>query len=137
MRIKPRQQETYEVLLWEYIDARRAADQALQALNKAEQKLLGFMEHNQRKTYSVSEDGFKFTATYTQRTNTQIDEKGLRKALTAKVFDRYTTRQLDRKALEKAMSDGEIDPTAVAPYVESVPGKKFVTYRMKEDKDES
>lgn len=82
-------------------------------------------------------DGLVFSATYTQRSTTQINEQGLRKALGARVFDKYTIKKLDRKAMEKAMEEGVVDPTTVAQYVEQVPGKTFLTYRVKEETDEA
>lgn len=96
------------------------------------------MEENQRKTLTYIEGDSKFTATYTQRTTNQINEKGLRKALGARVYDKFTEKKLDRKALETAMSDGVVDPSVVAKYVDQVPGKKYLTYRVKDwnDSDE-
>jgi hypothetical protein len=95
------------------------------------------MERKQRKTVTDTLDGHTFSATYTQRTTTQINEEGLRKAMGARVFNKYTIRKLDRKALEKAMGDGVVDPTLVAQYVEQVPGKTFLTYRVKEENSEA
>jgi hypothetical protein len=94
---------------------------------------LDFMEDHQRKTIAVVKDGKQFTATYTQRNTNKIDEKGLRKALSARVYDQYTKKVLDRKKLEVALSDGEVDPTVVARFVEQVPGARFLTYRVKDD----
>jgi hypothetical protein len=95
------------------------------------------MEVNQRKTVAYEEDGVKYTATYTQRTTNQINEEGLRKALTAQVYDKFTVKKLDRKALEKAMTDGEVDPVVVAKFVEQVPGKTYLTYRAKEEAEDA
>jgi hypothetical protein len=93
------------------------------------------MEKGQKKTLSYEADGKKFSATYTQRTTNQINEAGLRKAMGARTFDKYTVKKLDRKALEKAMTDGDVDPMVVAKFVEQVPGKTFLTYRAKEATD--
>lgn len=131
--INPDEQEA----LLAYIHAKRDADQANSRLETAEVKLLAVMQKHQRKTLGYKLDGTKFSATYTQRTTNQINEQGLRKALTAKVFDKFTVKKLDRKALEKAMTDGEVDPMVVAKFVEQVPGKTYLTYRMKEDEDEA
>lgn len=122
--------------LLNYIDAKRDADQANSRLTNAEAKLLGLMETKQRKTLGYTIDGTKFTATYTQRTTNQINETGLRKALTAKVFDKFTVKKLDRKALEKAMSDGDVDPLIVAKFVDQVPGKTYLTYRAKDETED-
>lgn len=121
----------------DYIDAKRDADQALSRLETLEHKLLQLMEQNKKKSLGFTIDGVKFSATYTQRTTNQIDEKGLRKALTAKVYDRFTVKKLDRKALEKAMTDGDVDPVIVAKFVEQVPGKTYLTYRSRNEEDEA
>lgn len=94
------------------------------------------MKHKQVKTAYVSAGGVKFSATYTQRTTNQINEQGLRKALGARVYDKFTTKKLDRKALETAMTDGVVDPMIVAKFVDQVPGKIYLTYRAKEEADE-
>lgn len=136
VRNRPTSEEQQAFLV--YINAKRDADQALRRLETAEVKLLQIMEKHQRKNLGYTDDGgTKFTATYTQRTTTQIDEKGLRKALGARVFDKHTVKKLDRKALEKAMSDGVVDPMVVAKFVEQVPGKTYLTYRAKKEADEA
>lgn len=94
------------------------------------------MAENRRKSLSLTMGDKQFSATYTQRTTTQINEEGLRKALGATVYDQFTVKKLDRKALEKAMTDGDIDPITVARFAEPVPGKTFVTFREKEVSDE-
>ena len=118
-----------------YIQAKQDADKAVSRLSDAEAKLLNLMENKKHKTVGFSWGGVKHTATYTQRTTNQINENGLRKALTAKVYDRFTVKKLDRKALENAMTDGEIDPVIVAKFVEQVPGKTYLTYRTKDEAD--
>lgn len=137
MQIARNTSGTERHLLLDYIDAKRDADRALRRLENAEAKLLNTMEKKQRKTFSFSIDGVKHTATYTQRSTNQIDEKGLRKALTAKVFDKYVVKKLDRKALEKAMTDGDVDPVTVAKFVQQVPGKTYLTYRTRNEEDEA
>lgn len=91
------------------------------------------MKHKQVKTAILDKGGVKFSATYTQRTTNQINEQGLRKALGARAYDKFTVKKLDRRALEQAMSDGDVDPMIVAKFVEQVPGKTFLTYRAKDE----
>jgi predicted CopG family antitoxin len=122
-----------EVLIEAYEKARKDLDLAQSRLKGVEAAILDFMEDHQRKTIAVVKDGKQFTATYTQRNTNKIDEKGLRKALSARVYDQYTKKVLDRKKLEVALSDGEVDPTVVARFVEQVPGARFLTYRVKDD----
>ena len=119
-----------------YIEAKKDADRASERLAGAEAALLEQMQEHKRKNLTLASEGLKFSATYTQRTTNEIDEAGLRKALSAPVFDKFTVKKLDRKALERAMSDGDIDPVVVAQFVQQVPGKTFVTYRVKEVEDD-
>ena len=86
------------------------------------------MEADQRKTYRWDEDGARHTLTYVQSHTTQIDEPGLRRALRAKTFDRYTKRVLDRRAMEKAMDAGDIDPVVVSRFVTLRPNKPHLKY---------
>lgn len=116
-----------------YIAAKENANLALSAVTAAEEALSEELKRRQQKSVRVVRDGQKFSATYTVRTTNVVDEKGLRKALSARIFDRYTVRKLDRKALEAAMSDGVVDPRVVAKYVEQVPGKSYLTYTVKEE----
>jgi len=119
----------------DFITKKTDADRAIRALEDAEAKLLGLMESKQIKTATQQYDGIKFSATYTQRTTHQINEQGLRKALGARAFDKFTVKKLDRKALEQAMSNGDVDPMVVAKFVDQVPGKTFLTYRAREEND--
>ena len=122
-----------EVLIEAYEKAREDVDRANARLRGVEAAILDYMEEHQRKTIAVAKDGKQFTATYTQRTTNKIDEKGLRRALSARVYDKYTTKKLDKKKLETALSDGEVDPTVVARFVEQVPGARYLTYRVKDE----
>lgn len=90
------------------------------------------MEADQRKSYRWNRDGRAYNLTYVQGHTTYVDEVGLRKALKAKVFDRYTKRVLDRKAMEAAMSNGEVDPVTVSKYVTERPKKAYLNYTDKE-----
>lgn len=114
-------------------DAKRDADTANRKLEVREMILLKLMEARRRKTIEVWDGKVKCTATYTRRNTMKINEIGLRKALTARVFDRYTVKKLDRHALEQAMGDGKVDPVVVARFVETEPGKTYVTYRVKDE----
>lgn len=122
-------------LLSNLIEARAALATAQEQLTYSEGQLLDYMEANQEKTVVFNEDGKQYTATYTQRTSNVINEIGLRKALRAPVYDRYTKKVLDRKALAQAMSDGEVDPEVVAKFWDPVPGVRYLTFRVK-DEDE-
>lgn len=135
MRIAPAKDTELEDRFSEYVEAKRLADHAISQLDQAEAALLKVMEAKQRKTVTVESEEKKISATYTQRMSAVIDEVGLKKRLGARVFNKHTVRKLDRKSLEAAMERGEVDPHVVAMYVDNVPGKTYLTYRVRDKHD--
>lgn len=135
MRIVRVSDET-DQLIEDLIAAKEALAVVQERVEAAENKILEFMEAKQQKTVALNDGRRVYTATYTQRTTNVINEIGLRKALRAPVYDKYTKKVLDRKALERAMTDGHVDPMVVAKFVEQVPGSKYLTFRVK-DEDEA
>ena len=101
-------------------------------MDDAQALLMKQMEADQRKSYKWTADGMSHSVSYTQGHTTVIDERGLRRALGAKVFDRYTVRKLERRAMEKAMDSGEIDPITVSRYVTLKPNKPHLSLIEKE-----
>lgn len=91
------------------------------------------MERNQRKNLNLDHGNTTGKVTYTKQTRVVIDEAGLRRALTAKVYDKFTTRVLDRKAMEKAMEAGEINPVTVAKFIKIVESAPFIKYTESEN----
>lgn len=116
-------------LLFDYMTARRERDDAQVRLDEAQERLMKQMEADQRKSYRWDNDGVRNTVTWVQSHVTRIDEKGLRKALRAKVFDKYTVRKLDRKAMETAMDAGEVDPVVVSRFVTLQPNIPHLSYK--------
>lgn len=94
------------------------------------------MEADQRKTFHWSADGQPHTLTYVRGSTTRIDEVGLRKAMGARNFDRYTRKTLDRRAMEKAMGAGEVDTVTVSRFVTVVPKKPYLNHSHKEEEEE-
>lgn len=96
------------------------------------------MAAKKRKTYSMTDlnEGMVYGVTFVQAERYEINEKGLRRALTAKVYDKYTEKKLNRKALEEAMSRGEVDPMKVSKYVEVTKGQPYLRYSEKEAVEE-
>ena len=119
-------------LLADWMNARRARDDAQAALDMAQERLLKQMEADQRKSYRWTADGLSHAVTYVAKGATVIDEKGLRKALTAKVYDQYTVKKLDRRAMEKAMDEGAIDPVTVSRFVTIKPSRPYLELRERE-----
>lgn len=86
------------------------------------------MEQRQQKTYSWSDGERVKKITFVQRETPEIDEKGLRRALTAKVYDKYTVKKLDRKSLENAMDTGAVDPMTVSRFVTMKSSKPYLKF---------
>jgi len=121
-----------EDLVADYLVAKAQAQKANELLEELTQRLIKQMEADQRKTIIWRFGTEIRTLTHVQGHTTYIDEAGLRKALTAKVFDKYTVRKLDRKKMETAMDTGEVEAKVVAPYVTMRPNKPFLKYTVKE-----
>lgn len=119
-------------LVGDYLIARQKRDQAQLELDEISSRLMKQMEADQRKSYRWETADWKYSVTYTQGHTTVIDEKGLRRALRAPVFDKYTKKVLDRKAMEAAMDAGVIDPVTVSRFVTLKPNKPHLTLVQKE-----
>jgi len=121
----------------EYLEALKAADQANDRLTQAKEKLLAYMEEGKTKTIKWTDASNRIASiTYVQSRTPVIDEKGLRKALGARVFDKYTVKKLDKRKMEAAMETGEVDPVTVAKFVTerlSAPYPKFTLTEQKEE----
>jgi hypothetical protein len=94
------------------------------------------MAYNHEKTVEYEADGLHQQVTYVKPTATKIDEKGLRKALTAKVYDKYTVKKLDRGAMEAAIDRGELDPRLVLRFVSADERQPYQKYSEKKVTDE-
>lgn len=124
--------DTPSELVTDFLLARAQRDRAQVEFEEAQERLMKQMEADQRKSYKWSADGHNHNLTFVQQQMTIIDEPGLRKALTAKVYDKYTKRALDRRAMERAMDDGSVDPVTVSRFVTQRPKKPFLNYTEKE-----
>ena len=118
----------YEDLLDEYLSAKAAADRANHHLTVTERRLIDYMAQHQLKSVVFSSSDLVHRVTFVQREVVKIDEKGLRRALRAKVYDRFTVRKLDRKALEGAMERGEVDPMIVSQYASVEKSSPYLRY---------
>lgn len=92
--------------------------------------LVSMEAEKQKNVKWTGHDGFTRSVTYVQSRTPVIDEKGLRKALGAKTFDKFTTKKLDRKAMEQAMDTGEVDPVVVSKYVTERLSKPFIKFTV-------
>ena len=135
-RIHEDPQAAVDPLLSEYLDAKAAFDLAKARLDVAASELLNSMEDKHQKSYRWTNGDRQRSVTYVRSDRAEIDEKGLRKALTAKVFDKYTVKKLDRKAMEAAMDTGEVDPMIVSKYVTTKPGAPYLKYSERNVEEE-
>ena len=119
-------------LVQNYLAARTERDLAQARLDEVSALLMKQMEADQRKSYRWTDDDHRYSVSYSVAHTTVIDEKGLRRALRAPVFDKYTKRVLDRKAMEAAMDAGEIDPITVSRFVTLKPSKPHLALQVKE-----
>lgn len=119
-------------LVAEFLMRRMERDQAQARLDEVQAQLIKQMEADQRKTFRWTSDGLMHAVSYVQKGATVIDEPGLRKALTAKVFDKFTNRVLNKRAMEKAMDAGEIDPVTVSRFVTIKPSRPYLELRERE-----
>lgn len=123
--------------LHDVVEAREAADKANAKLKEAEHRFLALLEEQQLKSSGVRVGKTRWLGTLTSRTTYSFNESGLRKALTAKVYDKYTVRHLDRTQLKKAVENGDVDASVVAQYTTPHTSGPFLrlTHREIEDDD--
>lgn len=95
--------------------------------DRAQQDVTAIMERMQRKSYVHL--GTRFTMVKSSAPN--IDAAGLKKALGARLYNKFTTAKLDTKKLEAAMNDGLVDTVVVAQYTSYVDRKPYL--RITED----
>lgn len=115
-------------VLEEYLDAKAEMARVNERYARAQTALLAQMREKHQKSYKWTRDGETKSVTYVQGERSVIDEKGLRRALTAKVFDKYTDKKLNRKKMEAAMGEGVIDPMVVAKFVSTQPASAYLRY---------
>jgi len=120
--------EAADPVLEEYLDAKAELARVSKRYELAQSALLEQMEAKHQKSYKWSKGGLTRQVTYVRGERSVIDEKGLRKALTAKVFDKFTEKKLIRKKLEEAMNEGLVDPMVVAQHVTTQPTSGYLRY---------
>jgi hypothetical protein len=111
-----------------YLVLRQDLEEAQRKMAIITAKLVDEMEEEHAKTFQIEDNDALHRFTFVRRETPVIDEKGLRRALTARVFDRYTTKKLDRKRLEEAMGTGAVDKMLVAKYVQMKEGDPYIKY---------
>lgn len=90
------------------------------------------LEEQQLKSSSLQVGQTKWTMSVVTRVTHSFNEQGLRKALSAKTYDKFTEKVLNRTKLKKAVEEGELDPAVVAQYTEEHVSAPFIQVRHKE-----
>lgn len=111
-----------------YLVLRQDLEEAQRKMDHVTKLLITEMEEEHAKTFQIEDNEALHRFTYVRRETPVIDEKGLRRALTARVYDRYTTKKLDRKRLEEAMGTGAVDRMLVAKYVQMKDGDPYIKH---------
>jgi hypothetical protein len=119
-----------------YLVLREDLEEAQRKMAVVTKQLLTEMEEEHAKTFQIEDNNGMHRFTYVRRETPVIDEKGLRRALSARVYDRYTTKKLDRKALEAAMDSGVVDTKLVLKFVQMKEGEPYIKYTETKDADE-
>jgi len=119
-------------LVDDYLEAKAELDKAQARLDELAARLIKMMEQDQRKSYTWRVGDQICTLTYVQGHTIHVDEPGLRRKLTARVFDKYTRRVLDRKKMEQAIDTGEVDRVTIAPFLTERPNKPFLKYSVRD-----
>jgi hypothetical protein len=106
-------------------DEKTALDARLSA---AQERLVALMLADGRKSVHVGDGQHGYRATLVESKTLEVNEPGLRKALSAPVFDRLCDLRLNRRKLEKAVAEELIDARVVAIYTSEVPKTPYVRF---------
>lgn len=122
VRITRKTGDKYEELVQRLHLARVNREQADVEVKKLERQMVDLMEADSRKTVTAGE----VQVTYVRPTRVKVDEAGLRKALGAKTFDKYTVSKLDTKKLEKGLENEELSAEQVSPFISEEVGSPYL-----------
>jgi len=126
--------------LTRYIEAKKAADQAIRELKLAEEELAESLRTAGQKTISLTEGDKVQRATYVQTETTKIDEDGLRKAVGVKLWNRVTDRKVNKAKLITLIGEGEISQEPASSFISVQQSKPYIRFsegqRKEEDSDD-
>jgi hypothetical protein len=97
--------------------ARDARDYAEEAFRSAQNNVLTIMASAGITSSAVTVGDQRIRVTAVRGERLEINEEGLRKAVTAPVFDKLCDLKLNRNKLETAIAEGRVDPVLVASFV--------------------
>ena len=94
--------------------------------------VIATLDAEEQKTFRYeTDDGRPVTMTRVQAEKMHVKEKGLKKALGAKAWNKVTKRVLDEDKLMAAIQDEVIDITTVAKHTEYIPNRPFVRFTVR------
>jgi hypothetical protein len=109
----------------EYVDSLKEAVENLRALrehldtveqnyHQAQTEVLTILAEAGVKSSTVTLQDGRYRVTHVANERIEVDETGLRKAISAPVFDKLCDLKLNRTKLEIAIAEGRVDPVVVA-----------------------
>lgn len=125
----PRSLETdADPVLAEYLDARKAKEEAERKFRLAEDELLGNMRALSDKTRTLTDGGKVYRATYVQTNQTKVDEEALQKKIGKIAYRKLCDLKINKRKIEEAMNNGDLPVEVIGPLVTEVPGKPYIRY---------
>lgn len=112
----------------QYRIARINMDYAKGQLELCEKDLVEAMAAVHQKSATLRTGETQIKVTYVQNSTVKVNEEGLRKALGARVFNKYTVRKIDKNKLETGIATGEVDGVVVSQYCEIKSSKPYIRY---------
>jgi hypothetical protein len=94
----------------------------------AEEELAESLRVAGQKTISLTEGDKVQRATYVQNETIKIDEAGLKKSVSVKVWNRLTDRKVNRDKLKTAIADGELSQELASAFLSVQKSKPYIRY---------
>lgn len=130
-------QELYDAV--EAYEEAKAEEEAANRERVARQEQLAkLLERAGRKTMTVTkDDGTRVRVTRSQSEYVKsVDEKGLKKALGAKVWKTVTDQKLSQAKLKAAIEAGEVSPLVAGPFIVTALKTASITLSHPKEDDE-
>lgn len=130
-------QELYDAVE-EYESLKREEEQAIAERQRAQERLAKLLERQGRKSVTVHREGrppTKVTRSQSEYVKS-VDEKGLKKALGARVWKTVTEVKLSQAKLKAAIEAGEVSPVVAAQFITTALKTASITLSHPKEGDE-
>jgi hypothetical protein len=107
-------------------NAKEALEAAQEAVTVLQNEMLTAMSAQGLASTTVALGDARYKVTMVAGERLEIDEGGLRKDLSAPVFDKLCNLKIDRTKLELAIAEGRVDPVVVASHTTHRHNRPFV-----------